>query len=174
MIELSYGRDKLINKIYNVSQNYTRACFISALGDILGDLLGVEIENERDNPGPGEIIEYKAKINGETIHCNYVNASCETCTRSGEAHIVTSNGIFDVKMGILIIRDDYGNDAHIRRISLDVFDVPDDVRRVGITYSLERDLLGGVSARYKSSEAELQRIINEMWREIQKVIADRN
>jgi len=174
MMELSYSRDELIDKIFYVSRNYSRACQIGALVDILGDYLGVNIEDEGYNPGPGEGMDYKVEINGEKVYCNYVNSSCETCTRTGEKRIVTSNGTYDVKMGILIILDDYGNYAHMKRVSLDVFDVPDDVRCVGITYSLERDLLGGVSARYKSSEAELQRIVDDMWKEIRKFIADRN
>jgi len=74
-------------------------------------------------------------------------------------------------MGILIKLDDYGKDAYMKKISLDVFDISSYAESVRMNFSMEKDLLGGISAADGNSDAELQRVVDEMWGEIQEFIA---
>jgi len=93
MIELSYNAEELMDKIYEISENHPRACFVDAITDMLKDALRVQKETKMSNSMPMERKEYQMKceveIEGKAIYCHYVNASCEASTRSGEARIVT-------------------------------------------------------------------------------------
>jgi len=173
MIELSYNTEELVDKIFEISEGYPRVCFIQALADIFKDLFRVEVWETTDNAGPDKTMEYKATIGGNLIRCNFCNSSPDMRTRSGEGRIETSNGAYIVKMGVLIKLDEFGKEAHMKKVSLDVLDVSGSTKGVGINYSLKRDLLGGVSTRSGDSEAEFQRIIDGMWKEIMELKAER-
>jgi hypothetical protein len=174
MIEISYDTKELKSRIYNEADCYDLTCLIKAIAEIAGDMFDALCESIEENSESVKDIEYAVSIEGENIECNYVNTTINARTLSGTRWIETPNGPYCVSVGILIKLDTRRQDAHIKRVSLDVCSDSDDLKELEIKYSIERDLSGGISVNDDSCMAEVQKIVDEAWNKIMENETKRN
>jgi len=170
MIEISYNSKELKNEIRNIAEGYETICLIEAIGEISKEMLDFIVEVTEENSEPKKKIDYVVSIGGEAIECNYINTSRVSRTVSGEGYVGTPDGTYRIGVTILIKLDSHGHDAHIKKVSLDAFNCtdPGDVK---VNYSIEKDLLGGISVYADGFETGLQKIINDAWEDIRKRVA---
>jgi len=174
MIELSYDTKELTERIQILSESYHQACLIDAIAEISKEIYGMMITIMDESFCPMKTPEYKVEIEGQTIECKRTNTASNMRTLSGESWIKTPNGWFYFKMVILVKLDYKGDEAHVKKVSLDVSEGTDELEEIRVCYSAEKDLLGGVSVNDDNCAAEIQKAIDVAWSMIQKHMAKRN
>jgi len=170
MIEISYNTKELKNEIRNIAEEYDMVCLIEAIGEISKEMLDFVVEVAEENSEPKKKIDYSVSIEGERIECGYINTARISRTVSGEGYVGTPDGTYRIGVVILIKLDSNGHDAHIKNVSLDAFNCTNQ-GNVKVNYSIEKDLLGGISVYTEGFENELQKVIDDAWADIQKSIA---
>jgi len=174
MIELSYDTKELTERIQILSEGYHQVCLIDAIAEISKEIYDAMITVMDESFCPMKTPEYKVKIEGQLIECRRTNTASNMRTLSGESWIETPNGWCHFEVVILVKLDYNGDEAHVKKVSLDVSEGTDELEEIQVCYSAEKDLLGGVSVNDDDCTAEIQKAIDTAWSDIQKHMAKRN